>query len=254
MSDKNTRAQDQFQGNQKLKNAPHMVGKNEDSKDTRPKMSAPQPLPKPVQPQQRETPPPKEITKRADEKPLEKLPEKMKEAEEISIEAKPLSQPPSEAVSEPPKPDIIRLAKKSANPSPPETISSPSLTTADSRNMDADAEITGELSYAASRHFFGEYLLKMKEAVERQWISQLVTKYTGIVGSRAVIDFKIQPDGRVSDMAVNSSDGDPYFPLVCVTSINEAQPFGNIPYQQAYGLPDHLMNKPLNIRFTFQYN
>ena len=125
---------------------------------------------------------------------------------------------------------------------------------ASANNADADARITGELSYAASRHFFGEYLLKMKHTVERQWISRLVSQYTGIVSSRAVIDFKIQPDGSVTDMVVNSVEGDSYFPIICASSINDAQPFDRIPYDETQGLPDEFVNKPLNIRFTFQYN
>ena len=64
----------------------------------------------------------------------------------------------------------------------------------------------------------------------------------------------IQPDGSVPDIAVHSVEGDSYFAVLCVSSINAAQPFAAIPYEKVQGLPDEFIGKPLNIRFTFQYN
>jgi outer membrane biosynthesis protein TonB len=152
---------------------------------------------------------------------------------------------------------VIQLAKKlpkagasgSIPPSSPRIV-----TTASSKNVNADAEITGELSFGATRHFFGEYLLKMKQAVERQWVSRLVSQYTGVVSAEAVIDFKIQPDGRVTDLAIAEFDGDNYFPVLCVSSITDAQPFDEIPYDEIEGLPQEYKNKALSVRFTFRYH
>jgi len=257
MSDKNTRAQDLFQSEKKLPDAPHMEGKNPDARDTRPQMISPPETPRQAQ---KPAPPakPAEPVRQPEKQPPAKEPAETKKDAKIgvSIEPEPLQQAKMEPDLDTAKKEVIQLAKKSADVSMPvaPAQSSRVVSAASPRNTNADAEITGELSYAASRHFFGEYLLAMKQAVERQWISRLVTKYTGLVVSKAVIDFKIQPDGRVTDMSVNSSEGDPYFPLVCVSSINDAQPFGPIPYSQAVGLPEEFMNKPLNIRFTFQYD
>ena len=261
MSDKHTRAQDLIEDKEKQKDAPHMEGRNDKAKDTRPKMMAPAPPkrgaePKPPEPQQQEAKP------KPEPKPAEKQeepPQKTKEAEAVALlKPEPKPQPKEEPAPEVPKKEVLQLAKKTPDAQPPNPttpqLASPGLSPANARNTDADAELTGELSYAASRHFFGEYLLKMKEAVERQWVSRLVSKYTGIVSSQAVIDFKIQPDGSVTDLSVETSEGDAYFPVVCVSSINDAQPFGVIPYEQASGLPEKYMNKPLNIRFTFRYN
>jgi outer membrane biosynthesis protein TonB len=261
MSDKNTRAQDRFEGKEKLKNAPHMEGKNDKAKDTRPKMTAPQPPKRGAEPTP-PAPPQEDVKPEPKPEPVEKKeepPQKAKEAEAVALlKPEPKPQQKDEPALEMPKKEVLQLAKKTPDVQPPDLTApqfiSPGVSPASARNTDADAELTGELSYAASRHFFGEYLLKMKEAVERQWVSRLVSKYTGIVSSQAVIDFKIQPDGSVADLSVETSEGDPYFPVVCVSSINDAQPFGNIPYEQASGLPEKYMNKPLNIRFTFRYN
>jgi outer membrane biosynthesis protein TonB len=259
MSDKNARAQDAFQSDKKLKNSPHMEGKNPESKDTRPKMIVPQPPapPAPANPQKKASPQEKMAKKETPQKDSERKPKEA--AVDASTQVK-LSKSPEPDFLKPEslQKEVIQLAKKPADASAsiPPAAPAPSrvVTAASSRNADADAQITGELSFGASHHFFGQYLLKMKQAVERQWLSRLVTSYTGIVSSKAVIDFKIQPDGRVTDLAVQSSEGDPYFPLVCVSSINDAQPFDKIPYSESRGLPDRFMGKPLNIRFTFQYN
>jgi len=243
-----------FQGDKKLEDAPHMEGKHEDSKDTRPRTIvseppvAPHKQPETTEPQQPTSP--KERSKEAETQ--EKV---QKEPKEPPVEP----EKKLEVTPEPTEKEVIRLTKKLPDPTAPAAASPPAMTprvisAASSRNTGADAQITGELSFGATRHFFGEYLLKMKHAVERQWISQLVSRYTGIVSSSAVIEFKIQPDGTVTNVVVSENKGDPYFPLVCVSSINDAQPFDRIPYDEISGLPDHFMNKPLSIRFTFNYN
>ncbi len=251
MSDKNTRAQDRFQSEKKLEDSPHMEGKHDESKDTRPRaVVTPAPVvPKtPPKPRQAEKPKPREEAK----KPLPEAPAAPKE--------KPMEpEKKIEIAPEPKEKEVIQLAKKMpsrAEPavSPPPPPTSRVISVASANNAGADAQITGELSFGATRHFFGEYLLGMKQAVERQWVSRLVSTYTGIVTSRAVVDFKIQPDGSVTDMVVHSTEGDPYFALLCVSSINDAQPFDRIPYDKIQGLPDEFVNKPLNIRFTFRYN
>jgi hypothetical protein len=94
----------------------------------------------------------------------------------------------------------------------------------------------------------------MKQPIEEEWKARLVSQHiTGIERARAEIDFKIQPNGQVTDIAITSSEGGPSFPLVCVSSINDAQPFDPVPYQEVTGLPAELINKPLNIHFTFSY-
>jgi len=249
VSDKNTRAQDRFQGEKKLKDSPHMEGKREDSKDTRPKMVAAKPP----------TPPkPERIVKTAT--PTDSSGEGTTRRAPANDKKEPPK--PKEAIRVAPEPEnkeIIRLAKKApvlAEPTAPSPAMTPPhiMSSASARNTGADAQIAGELSFAATRHFFGEYLLKMKQAVEAEWISRLVSQYSGIVRSRTVVDFKIQPDGRVTEVDASSSEGDPYFALICISSIRDAQPFEEIPYDDIPGLPEEFKGKPLSIRFTFRYN
>ena len=249
VSDKNTRAQDRFQGEKKLKNSPHMEGKREDSKDTRPKMVAAKP-PTPSKPERIvKTATPKDSSGEgaARRAPTNDKKEPPKPKESIRV------------APEPENKEIIKLAKKPpvlAEPTAPSPAMTPPhiMSSASARNTGADAQITGELSFAATRHFFGEYLLKMKQAVEAEWISRLVSQYSGIVRSHTVVDFKIQPDGRVTEVDASSSEGDPYFALICISSIRDAQPFEEIPYDDIPGLPEEFKGKPLSIRFTFRYN
>jgi len=260
-SDKNAQAQDRFESEKKLDDAPHMEGKHEDVKDTRPRMIAAKPA-KPIaekaapqkEPQSQPVKPPEKekVEEQKTEKLQSGLPAEKKEEPrepEKGVRIEPESKPK----------EIKKLAKKMPDPSEsvmpaPSIVPSRMMSAASASNTGADARITGDLSFAASRHFFGEYLVKMKQAVEREWVSRLVSKYTGVRSSRAVIDFRIQPDGEVTDIAVNSVEGDQYFAVMCASSINDAQPFDEIPYAEAQGFPEEFVNKPLNIRFTFRYN
>ncbi|GAB4335417.1 MAG: hypothetical protein Kow0099_07860 [Candidatus Abyssubacteria bacterium] len=264
MSDKNTRAQDLFEGEKKLDNSPHMEGRHEDSRDTRPRAEVIPPAPPAAKAEARPEQATPKPAMRPAKRPAEKPDAKKTEAPNgVSVEPARKEEPPEKEANpvirpEPEERKVIQLAKKlpeagaagaSVAPSAPHIV-----TTASSRNVNADAEITGELSFGASRHFFGEYLLKMKQAVERQWVSRLVSQYTGVVSSEAVIDFKIQPDGSVTDLSVAEVDGDAYFSVVCVSSITDAQPFGEIPYDAIEGLPEEYKNKALSVRFTFRYH
>jgi outer membrane biosynthesis protein TonB len=277
-SDKNTRAQDRFQGEKKLEDAPNMDGRREDLKDTRPRMiasrpappkpevkpaakSAPKPAPKPAQ---KKADPPKAIAKKAT--PNKSISHEVTTSREAAVPDKAAEKPkrPIEQIQVEPKPmgeEVIRLAKKAPDPirrtdpaGPSISVAPRMMTAASARNTGADAQITGELSFGTTRHFFGEYLLEMKQAVETEWISTLISTYTGIRRSSAEIDFKIMPDGSVSGMEVSSSEGDPYFPVICMSSIRDAQPFKAIPYSEIPGLPEEFTDKPLSIRFTFKYN
>ncbi|MBI4832852.1 MAG: hypothetical protein HY801_15130 [Candidatus Lindowbacteria bacterium] len=262
MSDKNTRAQDMFHGEKKLSDSPRMEGKQEKAKDTRQRMIVQSPRTTPAQ-QRKSGKTDQEVRPDRDRKQTETHKQMEKESatkSDSSEQTSPEMRNRMEMAREPQKKEVIQLAKKaspadgSSGESAPPPMAPRIITAASAKNTEADAQITGELSFGATRHFFGEYLLKMKQAVEQQWVSRLISQYTGIVSSEAVIDFKIQPDGHVTDMIVNSNEGDPYFPLVCASSISDAQPFDKIPYSEVPGLPDEYMNKPLNIRFTFRYN
>ena len=251
VSDKNTRAQDMFRSEKKLEDSPHMEGRHDDSKDTRTRTIVKKP---PEMPQEQRKP-----------AETEEVTPSRKALKETNAVKEARSEPPKppvepekkiEVTPEPKKKEVIRLAKKLPEPAVanPPAMTPRVITAASSRNSGADAQITGELSFGATRHFFGEYLLTMKQAVERQWVSHLVSQYTGIVSSSAVIEFNIQPDGTATDIFVSSNEGDSYFPVVCASSINDAQPFDEIPYDEIPGLPDEFRNKPLSIRFTFHYN
>jgi outer membrane biosynthesis protein TonB len=273
MSDKHTRAQDKFQGKKKLEDSPHLEGTRADSKDTRPrtviaKPAAP-PKPKPEKlrektvsrpPAKKEKPEPKSV---AEKQPVEQT----KEPTQKNTPEKEPAQVAGEirVTPSPKEKEVIRLAKKTPAETapivpvpprpPPATVATPEISTSvDAGNLGGDAIIEGEISFGATRHYFGEYLLKMKQAIETQWISQLVSRYTGIAMSTAAIDFKIQPDGTATNIVIHSNEGDPYFPIICISAIRDAQPFEVIPYDDIRGLPEEFKDKPLNIRFTFRYN
>lgn len=251
ISDKNTRAQDRFKSEEKLKDSPHMEGKHEESKDTRPRAVVRKP-PKPPEKEARSKPvpePKKQLQPRAElTQTLHPVPAREKKPVEPSEE--------KHAAPETKKKEVVRLAKKA--PAQHEGLAAPAIlpritSPASARNTGADAQITGELSFGATRHFFGEYLLKIKQSVEAQWLSRLVSQYTSVTRAQAVIDFKIQPDGRVTDVDVSSFEGDLFFALLCLSSIRDAQPFDTIPFDEIPGLPEDFRNKPINIRFTFRY-
>ncbi len=113
---------------------------------------------------------------------------------------------------------------------------------------------TGEFSYAATEHFFAEYLLNLRRRVDVQWTLQVMT---GIVvpGKReAVVDFLVLADGSITGLRTRKLIGDVDFASMCTKSIRVAAPFGPVPYDRVPGMSDALDGTPLRIRFTFSYH
>jgi hypothetical protein len=227
----------------------------------------PEPKPEPkAEPKTKPEPKIDIVEKGKDIKPKEATRKKpAKREKELLQQVLPEKKPSKPAEPERKEKEVIRLAKKSPAEiapiapvptiAPPAQASSPKIfTSVDAGNMGGDALIEGEISFGATRHFFGDYLLKMKQAVETEWMSLLVSRYSGVRRSSAAIDFKIQPDGRVTDIEIKSNEGDPYFPLVCISSIQSAEPFDEIRYTEIQGLPEEFIDKALSVRFTFRYN
>lgn len=129
----------------------------------------------------------------------------------------------------------------------------PSLTPAEEEAL-ARAEAEGEFSFEATQHFFADYFLHLRREIENTWVLLLMTRYTGLEPSRAVVDFQILPDGSVRGLAVRSGEGDEeIFPLVCTMAVRNAGPFPPVPYDSIPQLPPEARDLPLRVRVNFNY-
>ena len=166
LSNKNTRAQDKFQGKKKLEDSPHLEGKRADSKDTRPKTViakpavAPKPRkpekqPKPVKPRQKTVSPPAQKEKPEPRTADKKQPVEQKKAPMQKVIPEKKAAKPVEEIRIAPAPkekEVIHLAKKSpvevspiapVPPRPaPAQVATPEISTSvDTGNMGGDALI-----------------------------------------------------------------------------------------------------------------
>ena len=107
----------------------------------------------------------------------------------------------------------------SANPVPAETVSPPGPSAAP-RDVD-----------------FGPYMATLQRIITRAWQPRLIGE-----SKKAVVDFKIHTDGKVSDVRVNRSSGVNTVDGAVLQAINVASPYPALPK----GAPD-----PVDISFTF---
>lgn len=97
---------------------------------------------------------------------------------------------------------------------------------------------------------FGEYDREIIEAITTQWYSQLESKeFSRDRTGRAVVEFTLHSDGRVSDMRVIESDVGDLLTYVCESAISKPAPFGKWPpdMQRYYNTDTRV------VRFAFYY-
>ena len=262
-SNRNTRAQDQTpRDDPQALDQPRLPGGGK-SHDLRPVEQAPVPSPAPdspppapaviaaplpAPPARRTAPVPSRPPAAAEESTARTQPEPaalhMRPAAvpREPAEAQPVAAPPPPPI---PAPPVQPLPRKT--PAPPRfevakaerelaalheaTRVQPGRTTRTALEAEAmaNARVQGEFSFGATQHIFGEYLLVVKDLVEREWVARLHSDYTRVRHNRVVIDFKILASGHIDNAAVVSSVGDPYFRVVCMQSIAAAAPFPPVP-------------------------
>lgn len=110
----------------------------------------------------------------------------------------------------------------------------------------------GPLTFEAKAHKVGPYFKKVKQRIEKYWLSYLVFRYQNISPqeNEVIISFKILPTGEVTDVNVLEYCGDELFKEFCVAAIVNTSPFPPLPDNLEKDLEEE---GGLNIVFTFRY-
>jgi len=186
-----------------------------------------------------------EETAEADDPPE---PEPIEEREKAQEPAEP--QAPAE---EAPPPERFEVAQApSADPSEATRPSQPVPTQElrSTRGRDGGGALqSGFTSFEANKHELGEYMLTVRDAVEREWRAALQTRYRGASRTFAMIECSIRPDGSLEyARIVEPGDSLPYA-ILCREAIEKAAPFGPFPFD----VPKIYRDENLQIRWKFSF-
>lgn len=85
------------------------------------------------------------------------------------------------------------------------------------------AQGVGALRLDAGDFPFTWYLMAVQRKVAQQWAGR------ALPGQQPVAVFEIQRDGRITDLAISKSSGNPYYDIAALRAIREAAPFRELP-------------------------
>lgn len=108
---------------------------------------------------------------------------------------------------------------------------------------------SGFTSFEANKHEMGEYMLKIRRAVERHWRAGLQLRYSGVTRTYALIECSIRPDGTVEYARILESGGSMSYSILCREAILRAAPFGPFPFD----VPDIYRKENLEIVWKFSF-
>ena len=184
-------------------------------------------------------------------------------APEPAAEAKPKSEAPGDlALAKPrdPKPPSEGSldAETGKNPIPPRerprTLSAAraqkAMLAGEKIQQDGGSSTRGKVAFDASATPFGEYDAAFIAAVEQCWHNLLETHQGTQRPGRVVVDFKLSPDGRISDMRVPNNEAGEILGMLCQSAILNPAPYPRWPAQMRQTISGNYRE----IRFTFYYN
>ncbi len=206
------------------------------------------------------------------ESPQDKVPrvmEKEKEKEEpkpFPLQPTAPTQPkPEEAGAPDVKPGDMALRKPSEGELPMDTVSNrpkdrprtlaaaraaKGLLSGEPIKSDGGVRNRGKLAFDTKSTPFGEYDRLLIAAVEQTW-HQLLEDHRGNQRSgRVVVTFKLNSDGRITELRVADNDAGEIYGLICQRAILDPAPFKKWPPDMLRTIGAHTRE----LRFTFYYN
>lgn len=114
----------------------------------------------------------------------------------------------------------------------------------DGTKLPSDVRITSDVQKVD----FGPYLTALKSSVQRTWYSMIPSEAMPPLSTRGevVIDFKIEKDGRISELEYKCASGYVVLDRAAWGGITQAAPFPP--------LPTEFKGDYLTLRFTFYFN
>ena len=145
-----------------------------------------------------------------------------------------------------PKPESFKVAQ--AQPAAPMQMPTQELRTEKGREG-GGAEEKGVTSFAANQHALGDYMLKVRNRVEREWRTALNLKYGGASRTDAVIHCVIRPDGTIESVSIVDAGKSMTYAVLCRDAVKKAGPFGPFPFD----VPEVYRTENLEINWKFSY-
>jgi len=254
-----------IEGKQKL--MPKIIEADQPRLAAAPKPEEPAPPPKPQPPDPKPAPQPPQPV--AQPKPPEELRPFTKPAEKPQLaELKPAPQPvpaPGDLKSFKPRPEPKLAEARSGGPQDlqpaapvprekPRLLSQvrpteQGLTIAGQRMIqEGGVRRIGEVALDARGSLFGAYDAALIASIQQSWYQAIGDKATP--KGKAIIRFKLHPDGRVSDLKVEFSDVGEFFDYFCQRGILAPAPFPKWPADMRRQIEADFRD----VRFTFFYN
>jgi hypothetical protein len=107
--------------------------------------------------------------------------------------------------------------------------------------------INGESSLDVRRSVLGEYDADFIAAVDSRW-RQLLENQQATVPGKVVLEFKLHPDGRITDMKMTANEVSDLLGLICQQAVLDHGPYKPWPDKMRQELSD-----PREVVFTFYY-
>jgi len=108
---------------------------------------------------------------------------------------------------------------------------------------------SGFTSFEANKHELGAYMLKVRNAVEREWRTALHLRYSGVSRTEATIKCSIRPDGTLEFVSIVDAGASLTYAVLCREAIEKAGPFEPFPFD----VPEIYRNENLEINWRFSY-
>ncbi len=108
---------------------------------------------------------------------------------------------------------------------------------------------SGFTSFEANKHELGAYMLKVRNAVEREWRTALHLRYSGVSRTDATIKCSIRPDGTIEFVEIVDAGSSLTYAVLCREAIEKAGPFEPFPFD----VPEIYRNENLEINWKFSY-
>jgi TonB family protein len=115
----------------------------------------------------------------------------------------------------------------------------------DFRNEGSARATIGEITINTTAWDFAPYLLELKHRIKRNWIPPLAFTALGAIHGYTWVRFRIQPDGRMTDLEVIEREGHESLHRASVNAVRGAAPFRP--------LPDDFPERYLEVTFGFYY-
>ena len=215
-------------------------------------------LPTEAQP---ETPP---ATEPVAETPQPPAPDEMREAaapvEESPMEETELRVARTAAPPAPPAPEAEEQAplRRSASATPPSSkpapppaprAAPPQLPESGRSSVAGVTLEGGYASFAALEDEVAAYVLYLKPLIRQEWLTLLLTRYSGVSPTDAIVRVGITPQGGIAVLEIVGAPRDRIFAALCKEAIRKAGPFKPFPFR----VPPEFREENLLIRWNFRY-